>query len=61
MAEWFEKLTIGALLDQAAMRFGDREALSFGVQRWTFRDLKADVDQAARGLLQCGVVAGKPA
>ncbi len=58
MAAWFEKLTIGAMLDRAAIQFGDREALSFGAQRWTFRELKDDVDRAARGLLQSGVQPG---
>jgi non-ribosomal peptide synthetase component E (peptide arylation enzyme) len=58
MGEWFAKVTIGELLDRTAQRFGTREALMFAGQRWRFQDLRADSDQAARGLLQCGMQPG---
>ena len=34
MAEWFEKRTLGNLLDLAVTLFGSKEALSFEGQRW---------------------------
>ena len=58
MPEWFEKVTIGALLDRQAQRCGAREALTFAGQRWSFQQLQADSDQAARGLMQCGMQPG---
>lgn len=58
MPEWFEKVTVGDQLDRIAARYGEREALSFKGQRWTFRQLQADSDRAARGLIQCGVSPG---
>ena len=48
MAEWFEKITLGGLADDAARRFGSREALYFQGQRWTFTQLQEDVDRTAR-------------
>jgi fatty-acyl-CoA synthase len=59
MSDWFEKVTIGEMLDRVAARFGAREALMFQGQRWSFRDLQAESDRAARGLLQCGVQPGE--
>ena len=58
MPEWFEKVTIGDLLDRLAQRFGAREALAFAGQRWSFQQLQADSDRAARGLMQCGIQPG---
>jgi fatty-acyl-CoA synthase len=55
MNDWFEKITIGAALDRAAETFGPRIAFRFAGQGWTFRDLHADVNRAARGLLSCGI------
>jgi fatty-acyl-CoA synthase len=46
------------MLDRTAQRFGGREAFSFEEQRWSFRELKADSDRAACGLIQCGVQPG---
>ena len=58
MPEWFEKVTIGDLLDRLAQRFGAREALAFAGQRWSFRQLQADSDRAqpwpTPPLHQCG-------
>lgn len=58
MAEWFTKHTLGGLLDDAARRFGPREALCFEGRRWTFAQLQEDVDRTARGLIQLGVRPG---
>ena len=58
MPEWFEKVTIGDLLDRLAHRFGEREALTFAGQRWSFQQLQTDSDRAARGLMQCGIQPG---
>ncbi len=55
---WFEKLTFGDLIDRAAARWGDREGLTFEGQRWSFRQLHAEVDRAAKALMASGVAAG---
>ena len=52
--------TIGDTFDQTASRYADREALvecATG-RRWTWAQLQADVDDAARGLLAAGIQAG---
>ena len=52
--------TIGAALDRTATRFGDREALvecSTG-RRWTYAELRNDVDACALGLHARGVRTG---
>ena len=52
--------TIGANFDRAVLRFGDREALvecETG-RRWTYRELAAEVDALAAGLLASGVRVG---
>ena len=58
MPDWFEKITVGDQLDRIAARYGAREAIAFQGRRWTFEQLKADADAAARGLMQCGVRPG---
>ena len=59
MADWFEKAPIGALVDRAARLFGPHEALCFEGKRWTFAQLKEDVDRSARGLIGLGVKPGE--
>lgn len=59
MRDWFEKVTIGETLDRTAARFGTRAALTFAGQRWSFQQLQADCNRAARGLLQCGIQPGE--
>ncbi|WP_068400346.1 AMP-binding protein [Kribbia dieselivorans] len=52
--------TIGDALDATVARFGDREALvdvTAGT-RWTYTELRRDVDTLARGLLAVGVKRG---
>ncbi len=57
--EWYRKRTLGSLLDEAALRYGDREALVFNEQRWTFREWKAETDRVAKGLMALGVAPGE--
>ncbi len=52
--------TIGGNLERISRRYGDREALvevSTG-RRWTYRELDADVDALARGLIAAGIAKG---
>jgi len=58
MAEWFEKRTLGGLLDLSVTLFGNKEALSFEDQRWSFIELLDSVDIVARGLIRLGVKPG---
>jgi len=53
-------LTIGQCLDQAAASVPDGEALVIGWQniRWTWRELKARVDEFAAGLIALGLEPG---
>ncbi len=59
MAEWYEKTSIGVLVDRAACRFGHREALYYEGRRWTFTQFKEDVDRCARGLIGLGIQPGE--
>src|SRR5687767_13257538 len=54
----FQKITIGALPERAAQRWGAREALCFRGRRWTFADLAAGVDRVARALIALGIRPG---
>ena len=58
MALWYEQQTIGLLPQRAARQWGAREALAFQGRRWTFADLDARIDAAAKGLLQLGIAPG---
>src|SRR5262245_50521539 len=58
MGEWYERQTIGGLPERAARQWGSREALAFQGRRWTFAELSARVDAAAKGLLQLGIAPG---
>jgi fatty-acyl-CoA synthase len=57
-SDWFEKVTIGALPERAARRWGAREALCFRDRRLTFAEVAAGVDRTARGLIRLGVQPG---
>jgi fatty-acyl-CoA synthase len=52
--------TIGAALDRTVAAYGDRDALvdRAAGRRWTYRELAAEVDAVALGLLDRGVGAG---
>jgi fatty-acyl-CoA synthase len=55
---WFEKLTFGQLVDQATERWGEREALCFEGQRWSFAGLSEEIDRAAKALIAAGIQPG---
>jgi len=59
MADWFPKQTIGDLPARAAAQWGQREALVFRDQRWTYRQFDAEVERVARALMASGVQAGE--
>jgi fatty-acyl-CoA synthase len=50
--------TLGALVNAAAERWPEREALVFGERRWTFHALHEDIERAARALVRLGAGAG---
>ncbi len=58
MGEWFEKKTLGTLLDEAARRWDPREALYYEGRRWSFAQLQADIDYTARALSRLGILPG---
>ena len=59
MGEWFPKRTLGSLPDEAARRWGAREALRFRGHPLTFAELSASIDAIAAGLLQLGIEPGE--
>lgn len=58
MSDWFEKISLGDMLDRCAARFGAREAFCFAGEHWSFDALRADVNRAARALLHSDVQVG---
>ena len=58
MPDWFDKQTLGDLLNSAADRFGPREALMYEGQRWTFDDFRYETDRVARALINLGIQPG---
>lgn len=56
---WYRKRTLGQLVDEAAARFGAREALVFNDRRWTWLEFKQEVDAVAKGLIGLGVEPGE--
>src|SRR3972149_11303824 len=59
MADWYEKRRLGDLPGEAARRWGDREALFFQGRRWSFRQIAAETERAAKALLALGVEPGE--
>ena len=57
--EWYRKRTLGQLVDEAAARWGEREALAFEGQRWNWRAFQAETDAVAKGLMALGVEPGE--
>ena len=57
--EWYRKRTLGGVLDEAAARWGRREALVFESRRWTYAELNAETDRVARALIALGVQPGE--
>jgi fatty-acyl-CoA synthase len=58
MGDWFEKLTYGELVDRSAVKYGDKEYMYFEGGRWSFRQVKEEIDRAARGLMALGIQPG---
>lgn len=56
--EWFPRTTLGAVLEQTVRLYGARPAVVDGDLRWTWRDLKAEADAAAKALIAAGVEPG---
>jgi fatty-acyl-CoA synthase len=56
--DWFRKRRFGDVAVEAARRWGEREALVHGSQRWTHAQVAAEVDRVAKGLMAIGVEAG---
>ena len=59
MGEWFKKLKFGDLPAMARERYGEREALCYGDQRWSYVEFDAEVERTARGLIGLGVEPGE--
>ena len=57
--DWYRKRTLGGILDEAARRWGDREAFMFDDHRWTYGDFDAEVNRVAKGLISIGVALGE--
>jgi fatty-acyl-CoA synthase len=59
MSDWYVKRRFGDLPAEAARRWGEREALYFQGQRWSYGRLADEVDRAAKALLALGVAPGE--
>ena len=59
MPDWFEKKTFGSMPDEAARRWGNREALCHEGQRWSFNEFQQEVNRTAKGLMSLGVQPGE--
>lgn len=57
MAE-YDWLLLGEVADRAARKWGDRTAVIYGDQRWTYGEFAHDVDAVAKALLALGVTRG---
>ena len=58
MTDWYPKRRFGDLPGEMASRFGTREGLVFGDERYTFSELSEQVDRAAKGLMALDVQSG---
>ena len=59
MGEWFQKSTIGNLVNDASDRFNTREAIVFNNKRWTFKEFQEDVARSAKALISIGIKRGE--
>lgn len=57
--DWYRKRTLGQLIDEAAARWGTREALCFEDRRWNWQQFRAETDAVAKGLMALGVMPGE--
>ena len=58
MGDWFAKRPLGSLPEDMARRFGEREAICFEGQRFTFAAVSAHTDRVAKGLMASGIQPG---
>ena len=58
MIDLFGDLRLGDLAARAGANWPDREALVYGEQRWTFRQLDEEVDRHAWALTKAGLGRG---
>ena len=58
MTDWYPKRRFGDLPQEMARKFANREALVFQDERYTFAELKAEIDRAAKALMALGVERG---
>ena len=56
--EWYVKRRFGDLADEIAARHRDREGLVFQAARYTFAQMAAEIDRAAKGLMAEGIGRG---
>jgi fatty-acyl-CoA synthase len=56
--DWYTKRKFGDLADDAARKYGNREALVFKEERYSFAKQAAEIDRAAKGLMSAGVEKG---
>jgi long-chain acyl-CoA synthetase len=54
----YPNCTLGRLVDHAAERYGDSTAIVYGEEKWTYRELLAQVNRMAGGLASLGVRRG---
>lgn len=54
---WYRKRTLGGILEEAAQRWGEREAFCFGDRRWTYAEFDAETNRVAKALIASGVKA----
>ena len=59
VCKWYPKRTFGDLLDDAVEKWGQQEALYHEGRRWSFSELRNEVDTIARGLIALGVEPGE--
>ena len=56
---WYRKRTLGGILQEAAKRWGEREAFSFNGERWTYTQFNDETNRVAKALIALGVQPGE--
>jgi len=56
---WYRKRTLGGILQEAADRWGEREAFSFNGERWTYTQFNDETNRVAKALIALGVQPGE--
>ena len=56
--DWYTKRRFGDLADDAAKKFGDREALIFKDKRYSFNEQSQEINRTAKALIASGVQHG---